>query len=228
MLIILLIIKFEKIFKRSYSITLIEVFKRFVFKFKYVLPFLLLSNSNDTTTEVENITFNIINKNTEIGFINIQKTFINQITTYNVDSEVNAKVIFNFNAIGREKSIYKEDTLIYSSLYRKLNDKENLNQSLSFNDGKYILKIKNKKEILHFEVINRNLVTLFFFEPVGITTIYCDKQNQMLNISSLGHGIYKVVFSKNNFNIYHYENGKCVMIEVEGCFFKAVILPTSY
>lgn len=229
MLIIFLIIKFRKIFKRYYSLELNEAFKKLVLKFKYVLPFFMLSyiSSNNTVTEFEKISFSIIKKEARIGFIDIEKTSFNYNTTYVVNSEVNAKVIINFNAIGREKSVYKADTLIYSSLYRKLNDKVKLNQCLYLNDGKYLLKINDKQEVLHFDVINRNLVTLFFFEPKGIFQVYSDKYNEMVKITPISKGKYKVVLPDNSTNIYHYEKGKCILIEVEGSFFKVKLIPNN-
>jgi len=229
MLIILLIIKFRKIFKRSYSLELLEALKTLVFKFKYVLPFLLLSNtnSNNTALEVEKISFTIINRDSSIGFIDIEKTSFNHTTTYIINSEVNAKVIFNFNAIGREKTIYKEDTLIYSSVYRKLNNKVKLNQSLSFKDGKYIFDNSEKRETLNFNIINRNLVTLFFYEPIGIQEVYSDKYKQMVKITSIGNGMYKLILPNRDINIYSYKNGKCTLIEIEGSFFKVTLKQKS-
>lgn len=229
MLVMLLLFTYKKVFKKSHSIDFVEVFKKFVFKFKYVLPFLLLSNtnSNNTALEVEKISFSIINRDSSIGFIDIEKTSFNHTTTYIVNSEVKAKVIFNFNAIGREKTIYKEDTLIYSSVYRKLNNKVKLNQSLSFKGGKYIFDNSQKRETLDFEIINRNLVTLFFYEPIGIHEVFSDKYKQKVKITSMGNGMYKLILPNRDINIYSYKNGKCTLIEVEGSFFKVTLKPNS-
>ena len=229
MLIILLIIKFRKTFKRSYSLELIESFKKLVSRFKYALPFLLLSynSSNNTTPIVEKISFSIIKKESNIGFIDIEKTSFNHTTTYTINSEVNAKVVFNFNAIGKEKSIYKEDTLIYSSVYRKLNNKVKLNQTLSLNEGKYVLKNMHNNEKINIAIIHWNLARLFVDEPIGINELYLDKHKEMVKITPISKGNYKVVLPDNSTNIYHYENGKCKLIEVEGSFFKVKIIPNS-
>ena len=230
MLIMLLIYTLKKTFKSSRSLEMTAVFKKLLFNFKYIIPFFLLSttSSDNTVTEVENISFKIIKKNSSIGYIYIEKTSINQTTTYIINSEVNTKVIFNFNAIGNEKSIYKEDTLIFSSVFRKLNNKVKVNQSLSFINGKYYLNLADKKESIGIDIITRNIVTLFFFEPVGIDTVYSDKQNKMLNIYQVGNRKYKVAFSKSKYNIFHYENGKCTMIEAVGSFFKVKLIPTHH
>lgn len=225
----LLIYTFKKAFKGSHSLQLLDGIKKLVFKIKYVLPFLLLSNTglDNSVGEVENISFSIIKNESSIGFINIEKASINQTTTYTINSEVNAKFIFNFNAIGREKSIYSSDTLIYSSVYRKLNNKVKLDQSLSLINGTYFLDVKKKKEVLQFDVINRNLATLFFIEPKDIQEVYSDKYKEMVKITPIGKGKYKIILPDKGTNIYHYENGKCKMIEIEGSFFKVKLIPNS-
>ncbi|RLD27041.1 MAG: hypothetical protein DRI75_10450 [Bacteroidetes bacterium] len=224
----LLIYTLKKVFKRSPSFEIVAVLKRQLFKIKYIIPFFLLSNTSpdnaDAVADVEKISFSVIKKNSSIGFIDIEKTSIDETTTYIINSEVKAKVIFNFNVIGIEKYIYKSDTLIYSSLYRKLNNKVKLNQSLSLVDGKYFLKEKNKNEVLDFNIINSNLVTLFFFEPVGIQEIFSDKYKKMVNITPFGKGKYKVVLPNKSTSIYHYENGKCTTIDVVGSFYKVKLI----
>lgn len=226
MLIMLLIYGYKKVFKKSHSFEIASVLKKLIFKIKYIIPFFLLAYTslNNETTEVEKISFSIIKKNSRIGYIDIEKASLDKTTTYTLDSEVKVKVIFSFKAIGREKSIYKDDTLIFSSVYRKLNNKVKLNQSLSFINGKYLFKEKNKKEEINIDVINSNLVTLFFFEPVGIQEIYSDKYKKMVKIIPIGSSRYKVVLPNNGTSIYHYQNGKCTMIDVVGSFFKVKLV----
>lgn len=218
---------YKKVFKGSHSMDFVSLFKSYVFKLRYILPFFLLSNTSpdNAITKVENISFNIINKNKNIGFIDIEKRDTEHTTIYSINSEVNARVIFNFNAVGKEKSIYRADTLIYSSVYRKLNKKVKIDQSLTFSDGKYVLKGKNNNEVIDFEVINRNFVTLFFSEPLGIQQVYSDKYKEMVRIDPLSNGKYKVVLPNKSTNIYHYKNGKCTMIDIKGSFYKVKILP---
>ena len=226
MLIMLLIYAYKKIFKNSNFVDRIAAFSRIGFKIKYIIPFFLLSmsSSDKEVPKVEKVSFSIIKKNSTIGYIDIEKQSLNETTTYIINSEVNAKVIFNFNAIGKEKSIYKKDTLIYSSIYRKLNNKVKLNQSLSFINGKYLLKEENKNELLNIDIINRNLVTLFFNEPNGIQEIYTDKYKQMVKIDPIGDRKYKLILPNKSINIYHYENGKCTTIDVVGSFFKVKLI----
>jgi len=228
MLVMLLIYTLKKGFKESASFDLVLILKKLAHKIKYILPYFLLSNISidNTIPDVEKISFSIVNNDSKIGYINIQKTSANQITTYSIESEVNTKVIFNFSAVGQEKSIYKDDTLIYSSMYRKLNNKVKLNQSLEFIDGKYVLKNKGKEERIDLESINRNLVTLFFFEPKGFQKVFSDKYSQMVDVTPIGQNKYEVILPNKSSSIYHYKNGRCTKIDVEGSFFKVELMLT--
>ena len=225
----LLILSFNKIFNKSEVLDLQRVIKSILFKIKYALPFLLLSMVplEGNFPIVENISFSVVKKNTSIGFINIEKRTVDNITTFLVNSEVNANIIFNFSAVGKEKSVYKEDTLVYSSIYRMLNNKVKLNHALLFEKGKYVLKNNGKDENISLHVIHRNLVTLFFHEPIGIDKIYSDRYKIMLKITPLGEGKYKVVFPNKSISVYHYKNDKCISVDVEGSFYKVQIVPNA-
>lgn len=197
---------------------------------KYVIfpvLFLLLNSSmtkfNEPITS-EKIEFSIIKKNSIIGFIYIDKISKDHTTSYNVKSEVNAKIIVNFKAIGQEKYVFRNDTLVSSSMYRKINNRVKLDQSLQYKKGKYELTARNKKEVLGIDLIQRNLVTLFFNEPKDLETIYCDKFKTEVNISPLGKGRYKILLPNKSYSIYNYERGKCTSIEVKGTFFKVKLV----
>ncbi len=206
-----------------------DTIKRYAFKFKYILPFLLLSMASldNTSPKAELIAFNVINKNSKIGYINIEKRLQDESITYTLNSNINAKLLFNFNAVAEERSVYKKDTLVFSSIYRKLNNKVNRNQSLTLVNGKYILSHKDDEELLPIDWIRRNLVTLYFEEPIGISMVFCDNQNQMVKVKPMGDGIYKVEFSKGKYNVFHYKNGKCVKIEAVSPMFDVTLIPSS-
>ncbi|MBE9489110.1 MAG: hypothetical protein IMY67_02350 [Bacteroidetes bacterium] len=228
MLIMLLIYTLKKLFKSTYSLEKSTVFK-LVLKIKYIIPFFLISSSsfNNAVTEVERISFSVIKNESSIGFIDVEKSSLDKTTIYTINSEVNTRVIFNFNAVGREKSIYNEDTLVFSSVYRKINKKVKLNQSLSLIEGKYFLKNKRKKEFLDIGVINNNLVTLFFIEPVYTKEVYLDKYKKMVKITPLERGKYQVILPNKSSNIYYYKNGACAKVEVVGTFYKVKLIPNN-
>ena len=222
MLYLLIILIVRKLRSKNLDFNLIKFFKRLLLKVKYVFPFLLISmtlTTNEVNTE-ERIVFDIINKGKNVGYISIEKSTSENNTIYNVDSKVETQLIFKFKAEGKERSIYRNDTLIYSSVYRKLNNKIKLNQTLKFNKGNYaIIKGKNRSS-LNLNVITCNLVVLFFEEPIDTDKVYCDKLKKKLNIIKLAKGKYKVKFPNGSYNIFNYKNGKIVHIDAVGTFYK--------
>ena len=213
----------NKILKGSGSI--IFNFK-FLRKLKYMFPFLLLSvaSPNLLLNTSENILFIVSRNHDSIGYVDIEKKTTHNIVNYTVDSEINVNVIFNFTAKGYEKSVFKEDVLVYSSMYRKLNNRLKLNQFITLENGIYIFNNKGKKENLKINQIKNNLVTLLYNEPLDIHEVYSDKYKKMVQINSLGNGKYKIVLPNKSTSIYHYKNGQCMKVELIGSFYKVDLI----
>lgn len=208
---------------------ILSVFKIFIFKTIYIIPYFLISTTtmNNVSSNSEKISFSVIKNNSSIGYLNMEKLTSQETTTYFIDTNVKAKLILSFDVSGSEKSIYKEDILIFSSVFRKINNKVKANQSLFFANGKYFLSNRDKKEFLDVEIIRHNLVTLYFSEPIGVETVFCDSQNVMVSLFQIGNGVYKVVFPKGNYNVFHYKNGKCTLIEVVNSFYDVKLIPNT-
>ena len=228
MIIMFLIYVIIKVIVELNKLVVLALFKRLFSKFKYIVPFLLLSNTSihDRDVKVETIMFNIMKKETNIGTITINKSISELITTYHVNSNILAKLILTFKINCEERSVFKNDTLVFSSVYRTLNNKEKVNQSLEFINGNYYLQEEGKKVLLNIETIRQNLVTLYFVEPIGINKVFCDKQNLMVNLIYLKKGKYKVVFPNGDYNIFYYINGKCSMIEAVNSWCEVKLIPT--
>lgn len=228
MLVLLLLHIGRKIFSGFQLQKLIHHCKRVLFKFKYLAPFLLISMMTPIIENdgIENVEFEIINKDKKIGYISIVKSTEGTRTTYEVKSRVETKFILKFKAVGSETSVYQNDTLVYSSMYRKVNRKIKVDQVVEFKNGNYYLNDKKKIELNNPSIIQFNLVQLYFNEPKGITEVYCDKQKKFLKVQSLGNGKYKVQFKKGNYSVFNYRNGECVSIEAIGTFFKVLLEKT--
>lgn len=225
MLYLLIILIIRKLRSKNLDFNLMRLFKQLLLKVKYVFPFLLISMTltNNEVNKEERIVFDIINKGNNVGYIIIEKSSKENTTIYNVNSEVETQFIIKFKAEGKERSVYRNDTLIYSSIYRKLNNKIKVNQTLKFKKGSYaILKGKNESSI-NLNAITCNLVVLFFEEPLGVEKVYCDKLKKELNIIKLAKGKYKVKFPNGSYNVFNYKNGQIAHIDAVGSFYKVTL-----
>lgn len=226
MVLIYIIYFFRNRNRLSFKINLKRVSYNFLRKLKYLFIFLLFSFSDPEVNlnASETIVFSVSRHNDSIGFVAIKRTNLENVTSYIIDSEVNVRVIFNFKANGHEKSIYKDDVLVYSSMYRKMNDKLKLDQSLTLENGSYIFNNGGKKEKLTLNSIKHNLVTLLYMEPKGIKEVYSDKYKCMVQIFFLGNEKYKIELPNKSTSVYHYKNGECIRVELKGSFYKVDLI----
>jgi len=199
-------------------------FKKFIKKVIAILC-LLAFTSNYGSNPKAPLIFNIIKNNNVIGSIKITENISRDSVTYTIESQVETKLILTFKVVGKEKYIYRDGTLIYSSLYRTLNNKVKTNHCILYNDGEYSLQTPEKISPLSFEDIKQNLMILYVHEPIGVKSVFCDNQKQMVKVEPLGKGIYKVELSKGKYNIFHYKNGRCVKIEAVSPLFDVTLIP---
>ena len=221
MLILLILQLIRKLKSKGFDFDLNRIVKQLLFKIKYAFPFLLLSMSYSDSDVIkeERIAFEIINKDKSVGYIIVEKKINSDITTYIIKSEVETRFVLKFTAKGKEESVYRNDTLINSSIYRKLNNKVKVNQSIKFKNGRYSATNGKHKSNLDIGVINCNLVMLFFEEPQNIDRVYCDKLKKNLKVLKTKKGVYKVNFPNRSYTTFHYKKGLISHIEAVGSFY---------
>ena len=183
------------------------------------------NNDFDSKEPSKSLSYNIVRNEEVIGKIEINLSTSGDSIIYDIESDVLAKFILKFKVVGKEKYIYKNGTLVYSSQFRTLNDKVKTNHSILYNNGEYKLHTSEKISPLHLEAIKCNLVKLYVNEPIGINSVFCDNQQQMVKVEPLGNGIYKVEFSRGKYNIFHYVNGRCVKVKAVSPLFDVTIIP---
>jgi hypothetical protein len=193
-----------------------------------VLVLLLVLTSthafNNPTKETPMV-FEILKNEKVIGTINMYKKVSGDSITYHSESQIKTRLLLSFNITGNEKSVFKNGVLIFSSVYRTLNNKVKANHSISQQEHFYNIYEDNRVEELRLENIQQNLITLYFKEPIGISTIFCDNQKEMIQIQSLGQGKYKVQISNGKYNIFHYKNGRCIKVEAVSPMFDVILIP---
>jgi hypothetical protein len=199
-------------------------FKKFIKKVVAIFC-LMVYSSNYGSNPSSLLVFNIIKNDVVIGTIKISERKSNDSIIYNIESKIEAQFILKFKVVGKEKYIYKNGTLIYSSLFRTLNKKVKTNHSITYNKGQYNLQTPEKVSPLNFEAIKQNLMTLYITEPIGIEAVFCVNQKQMVKVQPMGDGIYKVELSKGKYNVFHYKNGRCTKIEAVSPMFDVTLIP---
>lgn len=203
--------------------------KHITAKLKAILFLIVITTSFafSNTEEHKALTYNVVKNNQIIGTIKINKNVVLDSTTYMLQSNIKAKFLFKFNIVGKEKSIYKNGELVYSSVFRTLNNKTKANHEIVLKKGQYHLLTEKSSHTLNFGSIKQNLITLYFEEPVGVSSVFCDNLNEIVAVKPLGHGKYKVDFSNGKHNIFHYKHGKCIKIEAVSTLYNVTLIPVT-
>ena len=136
-------------------------------------------------------------------------------------------MLLKFCIKGEEKAIFKDGILVYSSVFRSVNNNVKTDHKLIYKKDKYFLTRDGREVLLSLKPISMNLVSLYFKEPKYKKFVYCDNASRMVAIEALGQGKYKVVFDKGKYNIFHYRDGTCVGVEANSKLFDVNLKPVN-
>lgn len=164
--------------------------------------------------------FQILKNDKSIGILQIEKKESEATTNYHLSSKIEASFIKKFRIRAKESFSYKNGQLVYSSVERSINDKIKGPKELVYKKDRYIIKDENGSRELQNTSINSNLVLLYFEEPLSIQEVYCDNQQAMVDVQKIGNNQYRIDFPDGASNVFNYQDGKCIKVDVYGKFFK--------
>lgn len=224
MLLILLMILIDRFKHRLPILQDLDLHKHLsYFKFIPIVVISLLLTGGVKAQQSE-VKFDILKNDKSIGMLQIEKKESFPFTDYQLSSKIEASFIKKFRVNATENFRYKNNKLIYSSVKRSINEKFNDPKELVFKENKYIIKEGDEDRVFPGTEINSNLVLLYFAEPVDINSVYCDNQQTMLAVQKIGGNQYRIDFPDGASNVFHYEAGTCVQVDVYGKFFKVKLL----
>ena len=226
MLPILILYLFKKIKSNTVILSIKEELKTAVLKVKtflFILAVLISFSFAKVNSKV--ITYHVIKNNVLIGTIEINKRVIDDSVIYLSESHIKVKFLLKFNVVAKEKSVYKDGVLVYSSIFRTVNKKTKTDNKIVLDNGQYKLQSTGNSTALGFNRIKQNLITLYFEEPNGAGYVFCDNLGTMSKITPLGDSRYKVEFSNGAYNVFHYKNGQCVKIDAVNKLFNVTLIP---
>lgn len=226
MLVAMFILLMRKLNRKYSVLSKFKNIKGIILKTRILFIALLIFWIESSPAQDQNLSFEVWKNKSLIGIISMTEKVNSDSVVYHSASEIKAKVIISFKVTGIEKAIYKNGVLVYSSIYRKLNSKEKVNKELHLNDGKYYLINKGRKRSLTLNKIMDNLVTLYFYEPIKISQVYCDNHHSMASVVLLDSGKYQVIFPDGSYNIFYYQNGKCKKVDAFTSLYEVQLIST--
>lgn len=136
-----------------------------------------------------------------------------------IESDFNFPMLVPISIRSVEEAAFINGTMMSSSVNRRVNGKEKLNQKLVSRGNSYEWARNDSHEIPTFP-IRFSVVSLYFEEPKNQLTIFSDALGTTVPIKQIRKGTYRLDLPNGNFNYYNYVNGICTMIEIHHSFFE--------
>lgn len=95
------------------------------------------------------------------------------------------------------------------------------------NGSRYMIDLEGTKSTLDNVEIQHSVSDLYFTEPRQFTSVYSETLGKLLTIRPLGNGAYELSLPEGKKNIYRYQKGALVEVEVNHMLGKAHIVRTS-
>jgi len=200
----------------------LEKYKAFFRIVPVVIISLLLTSG--VKGQASQLQFKILKNDKSIGTLKIEKVQTEPYTDYQLSSTVETSFIKKFHVKASEKSRYKDEQLVYSSVNRSINNKSNHPKELVYEKNQYFIEDADGRRVYDHPEINTNMVILYFKEPLNLSSVYCDNQQSMVEIKNLGENRYRIDFPDGNANVFYYEQGECVQVDVFSKLFKVKLL----
>ncbi len=193
----------------------------------FLTVFPLLSGSPEKSFNTEERVFHIYYGKKHIGNLTLSETRQQENMLIQVESEVKARLLFTFTAKGSETYRYRNDTLISSDLYRKVNNRISLDQKLVRKRNGYELSGQDHTRLLPVQDVRINLTRLFLREPTGATRIFSDRFGQWVPLEKTGPHQYEVTLPNGSRTIFSYQDGICQEVLSLGTFYRVRLIPKN-
>jgi hypothetical protein len=188
-----------------------------------LIPLMLFLPALSISQNVQ-LNYKIIQRGNNIGWLRLEKNSIGTRSELSLVSEISTKAIVPITMLVRESSSFENGKLIYSSQFRKTNGTTKLDKQTKLVTDTYEVSENGEKLKLAFPIINSNLLSLYFQEPVTSNSVYCDKQQCFIKITKTADGGYKMKFPNGNSNCFYYKEGICTKIKIDHTFYSAEII----
>jgi hypothetical protein len=189
-----------------------------------ILLFLTQSWRPKKTEVLAAETFQIYLGKKNVGYLKItQLTEIDK-SRIEVVSEVAARFLFKYSASGRETYEYRNDTLIRSEIFRTVNERISLQQSIAKGPNGYLFKDQSSDRILTTSAIRLNLTRLFLEEPANEERVFSDRYGQWVPLLKVGEHQYEVTLPNGSRTIFTYKNRRCHSVVSIGTFYRVNLI----
>ena len=92
------------------------------------------------------------------------------------------------------------------------------------NGKEYTITVNGEKSVINNAEIEECVADLYFAEPKQVTRVFSETLGRFLPLKSIGGGMYELILPEGKKNVFKYENGTLVLVEVNHTFGKAIFV----
>lgn len=183
-----------------------------------LLAYILLFAFSSLFAQSTISSFDILLDGEAVGILKATKNVSDKKIVKNISSNTDAKVLLL--TVHIESEIYAtsglDDILISSFAYRHANrGAEHIETTVKrLAGGKYSVVRNGVQKTLSTEGIKYCVSDLYFKEPVGLTSIFSNTHGDFVKLQLLSAGKYQLTLPDGKVNVFSYQNGKLIRVDV--------------
>lgn len=157
--------------------------------------------------------YEVILSGDKIGELTVTRTIKGNFTTYKLESKSEAKVLFTTkkNYVLMDV-IYKDGKLLSANCKNEINDEVDNYANIFWDGAKYTIT-NEKKKFTYATPVTFSIISLYFSEPKGMTSLFTERIGESYPLTALGDGRYEFKIPDGDKNVYIYKNGELVETE---------------
>lgn len=167
--------------------------------------------------------YDIIRNEKVIGYMLCSKVERNETVEYTNESSAKFSILIDVSVYSKLQSSFSDGILRNGKLLRQVNGKTKSDKQIAWDKDQYLIKNDGKSALLKSK-INFSTACLMYVEPAGIKNIFSENFGQYVNIDEVSPHKYILKLPDGD-NIYTYQNGKCIEVEVRTTLATVYIKP---
>jgi hypothetical protein len=183
----------------------------------YIVLFLLLTLTNKSWAQKQEIKFQVNFKDNAIGtLLAVQETSGTK-STKDLKTLTDTKVLMMAVHVESEVNVIHQDGVLQKGVaYRHANrGAEDVHATVIMKGDKNYQIERNGKTEKMIANISFCVVDLFFREPKGISKIFSNMYTKVLTLKEISPGTYMLMTPDNKNSYYTYQNGKLMVVETD-------------
>lgn len=202
--------------------------RRYRLIFTFVVLLLLVSCV--LFSQSQTLAYKVVRNGSETGWVKLCKNVNGNTSVISMASEVRVRAVFLFIIISNEYAESKNEKLMHSYVFRKVNTNIKTDVHTRWTGSNYEKENASQKEKLTIQPVSFNVLDLYFREPAGFEQVYSGSHQQNLHIEKKQAGVYKLYLPGGDVNEYYYNaDGVCSKVKIDHGLYSAefVLAPSQ-